>query len=110
MPQSRALHRYDWAETIEELVVHETAAERRRRLNQRAKDGKKAREIDRTGNIVHLERAAKRLKHMTAENRVLIVPHWDMDKAEEAMRRAGVSGSVSNITGSHFRRIKHARD
>ena len=110
MSQSRALRRYDWAETIDELVFNETAAERRRRLDQRAKDGKKAREIDRTGNVVHLERAAKRLKHVKAENRVLIVPHWDMEKAAEAMRRAGVSGSVSNITGSHFRRIKHARD
>src|SRR6185312_2080637 len=72
MSQSRALRRYDWTETIDELVFNETAAERRRRLAQRAKDGKKAREIDRTGNVVHLERAAKRLKHVKAENRVLI--------------------------------------
>src|SRR5215813_5723030 len=109
MSRSRALHRYDWAETIGELLYFEPAAERRRRLAERAKDGKRVREIERSGSVVHLERAAKRLKHVKAENRVLIVPHWDLDKAEEAMRRAGVSGSVSNITGSHFRRIKHAR-
>lgn len=110
MSRSWALRRYDWTETIGELVYFEPAAERRRRLAGQAKDGKKAREIDRSGSVVHLERAAKRLKHVKAENRVLIVPHWDMDKAEEAMRRAGVSGSISNITGSHFRRIKHERD
>ena len=79
---------------------------RRRRLNQKAKDGKRAIAVDRSGSPRHLERAAKSLKHAPAERRVLRVPHWDMDKAEAAMRAAGVSGSVRNLCGSHSVRVR----
>ncbi len=79
---------------------------RRRRLKRKAKDGKRALEIDRSGSPAHIERAAKRLKHARAENRVLRVPQWDMDKATAAMRRAGVSGSVSNLCGSQSVRVR----
>ena len=79
---------------------------RRRRLAQQAKDGKKALEIERSGSIVNFERAAKRLKHACAENRVLRVPQWDMEKAVKAMRDAGVNGSVSNLCGSKFTRVR----
>lgn len=91
------------------LYFFEPALARRRRLAQQAKDGKKAEEIDRTGSVKHLERAAKRLKHVKAEDRILYVPYWDMEKAEEAMRKAGVRGAVSNLCGSQRKRVNGRR-
>ncbi|MGE3930380.1 MAG: hypothetical protein AB7G05_09460 [Hyphomonadaceae bacterium] len=88
------------------LYFFEPALARRRRLAERAKDGKKALEWDRTGSDRHLERAAKRLKHVKAVDRVLFVPQWDMAKAEMAMRKAGVTGAVSNLCGSQRKRIR----
>jgi len=41
-----------------------------------------------------------------AEDRVLYVPQWDMAKAENAMRRAGVNGAVSNLCGSQRKRVR----
>lgn len=73
---------------------------RRRRNAQRKRDDEEAEEIDRSGSTRHLERAAKRLKHVNAADRILYVPQWDMAKAELAMRKAGVAGAVSNLCGS----------
>ncbi|WP_395644929.1 hypothetical protein [Terricaulis sp.] len=95
--------------TPDNLYFFEPALARRRRLAQQAKDGKKALEFDRTGSDRHLERAAKRLKHVKAIDRVLYVPQWDMAKAELAMRKAGVTGAVSNLCGSQRKRIKGKR-
>ena len=95
-----------WADELPGEFFVEPDAERRRRLAARAGDGKKALEVDRSGSLAHLERAAKRLKHEKAEDRVLYVPHWDLAKAEAAMRRAGVRGAVSNLCGSQRKRIK----
>jgi hypothetical protein len=78
---------------------------RRRRLAEQAKERKKAEVVDRSGSVGHLERAAKKLKRFDAEDRVLYVPHWDLEKAERAMRRAGVSGAVSNLCGSTRKRV-----
>lgn len=91
------------------LYFFEPALARRRRLAQQAKDGKKALAWDRTGSDRHLERAAKSLKHVKAVDRVLFVPQWDMAKAEIAMRRAGVTGAVSNLCGSQRKRIRGVR-
>lgn len=91
------------------LYFFEPALAKRRRLAREAKDGKKAETVDRTGSVKHLERAAKRLKHVKAEDRILYVPQWDMDKAEEAMRKAGVTGAVSNLCGSQRKRVKAGR-
>jgi hypothetical protein len=84
----------------------EPRAARRRRLTEQAKDGKKALVVDRSGSLSHLEHSAKRLKSANVEQRVLYVPHWDMAKAGEAMRRAGVTGVVSNLCGGRHRRIR----
>lgn len=101
---------FDWSHPMpDNLVLFEPEAARRRRLAQRAKDGKKALEVDRSGSAAHLERAAKRLKHVKAEDRILFVPHWDMAMAEAAMRRAGVTGAVSNLCGSQRKRVKGGR-
>lgn len=94
----------EWASDTSRFT--EPPLARRRRLNKQAKDGKRAVAIDRSGSPTHLERAAKSLKHVCAERRVLRVPHWDLAIAEAAMRRAGVSGSVSNLCGSQFVRIR----
>lgn len=89
--------------------LFEPALAKRRRLAERAKDGKKAEEVDRSGSVKHLERMAKRLKYAKAEDRILYVPHWDMEKAEIAMRKAGVNGAVSNLCGSQRKRVKVER-
>lgn len=88
----------------------EAPAARRRRLNKAAKDGKAATVVDRSGAVVHLERAAKSLKHACAEQRVLRVPQWDMKRAAEAMRKAGVSGVVSNLSGTRKMKVRPRRD
>ena len=104
MARFRSLRRYDWDEDgVEHFCEPELA--RRRRLHREARDGKKAREVDRSASIGHLERAAKRLKHARAEDRILYVPQWNMDKAVIAMRHAGVTGAVSNITGTQRKRV-----
>jgi len=110
MTRSRFHRRSDWFDVLpDEPVLVEPAAARRRRLTLASKDGKKVQEVDRSGSLAHLERAAKRLKHVKAEDRVLRVPQWDMEKAASAMRKAGVSGAVSNLCGTRSKRIKRGR-
>jgi hypothetical protein len=92
-----------WGESDEALG--EPLLARRRRLAEEAKERKRAEVVDRSGTIGHLERAAKKLKRFDAEDRVLYVPHWDMEKAAAAMKRAGVSGAVSNLCGSTRKRV-----
>src|ERR671924_886614 len=82
------------------LLYFEPDLARRRRYAEREREVRRAEEFDRSGSTRHLERAAKRLKHVNAADRILYVPHWDMAKAEMAMRRAGVNGAVSNLCGS----------
>lgn len=99
-----------WCEApADNVYLFEPALARRRRLAQEAKDSRKAEATDRTGSVKHLERAAKRLKHAKAEDRILYVPYWDMEKAEEAMRKAGVNGAVSNLCGSQRKRVRTGR-
>lgn len=83
----------------------ESVQARRRRLKAAAKDGKKAVQIERSPTAACLERAAKRLKTAGAEHRVLKVQQWHMKKAEEAMRKAGVTGVVSNLSGTRTKRV-----
>ncbi len=109
MAQSRSLRSLAWGDDAPDLIVEPLAA-RRRRLGQKAKDGKKAQEVDRSGSVVNLERAAKRLRSARAEDRVLRVPQWDMAKAVTAMKRAGVTGAVSNLCGSQCKRVRAKGD
>jgi hypothetical protein len=94
---------------FDSIYMGEPALARRRRLAAEEKEAKKALVVDRTGSDKSLERAAKKLKHVRAEDRVLYVPQWDMAKAEVAMRRAGVNGAVSNLCGSQRKRVKSAK-
>ncbi|MBS0385000.1 MAG: hypothetical protein JSS00_06590 [Proteobacteria bacterium] len=91
------------------IYMGEPALARRRRLAAEEKEYRQAREIDRTGSDKSLERAAKRLKHVKAEDRVLYVPQWDMAKAELAMRKVGVNGAVSNLCGSQVKRVQSGK-
>ncbi len=108
MARLRSLRWYDWDDDGAEHSA-EPAKARRRRLEEKSKDGKKASVVDRSGNVVQLERAAKRLKHANAAGRVLHVQQWHMDKAVAAMRRAGVSGEVRNLCGSRLMRVRAGR-
>jgi hypothetical protein len=105
---ARARMRHDWDAPFGE-VLEEPPLARRRRLDKQAKDGKRAVEVDRSGSVIHMERAAKRLGAMNAADRVLRVPHWDMEKAMEAMARAGVRGRVTNLCDSVQKRTKSRR-
>jgi hypothetical protein len=91
------------------LIYLEPDLVRRRRHAQRKREERRAEEIDRSGSSRHLERAAKRLKHVNAVDRVLYVPQWDMAKAEIAMRKAGVTGAVSNLCGTRRKVVKNGR-
>jgi hypothetical protein len=92
------------------LLYFEPDLARRRRNAERARDEElRAEEVDRSGSARHLERAAKRLKHVNAVDRVLYVPQWDMAKAEMAMRKAGVTGAVSNLCGTRRKLVRAAR-
>lgn len=59
----------------------------------------KAVEIERGGSS-RLEKAAQRLKDSRKSQKVLVVPSKSMNKAREAMRKIGVSGTVRNISGT----------
>lgn len=91
------------------LLYFEPDLARRRRHAEQKRDGRRAEEIDRSGSTRHLERAAKRLKHVDAVDRVLYVPQWDMAKAEMAMRKAGVTGAVSNLCGTRRKVVTNGR-
>jgi hypothetical protein len=109
MSRSRARRFPDRPDIASDNVLYFEPA-RRRRLAERAKNDEKAEAIDRTGSLKHLERMAKRLRWAKASDRILYVPYWDMDKAEEAMRKAGVRGAVSNLCGSQRKRVRgHSR-
>lgn len=57
-------------------------------------------EIERSGALQSLHRAAQRLKESRKSQKVLIVPQKDMEKGRKAMRDVGVAGTVKNISGT----------
>lgn len=67
---------------------------------------RRATEIERSGSPEKLEEAAKRLKASGKPQKVLQVPQHDMADAVEAMRRAGVSGTVKNMGGTKRRSVR----
>lgn len=100
----RSLEIADWDEFGDEVVCEARRARRRRHSAQEA--DRQAQEIDRSDSVAHLERAAKRLRHAHASERVLSVPQWNMNKAVAAMKRAGVSGVVTNLCGTRKMKVK----
>ncbi len=78
-----------------------------RRLDALSKAGK-ATEIERSDSQKRIDQAARRLKtakKQGARSAELKVKHGNLDKGTKAMRKAGIKGTVSNITGSKKRRV-----
>ena len=73
------------------------------RLDARTKGGRKATEVERSGDAGKLSAAARRLRRSGAPQKVLQVPQRDMAKAREAMRRARIGGTVKNMSGKRSR-------
>ena len=82
----------------------EVKLSRNRRLDAATKN--KATEVERSGSSVGLKKAAQRLKDSGKKQRVLQVPQKDMDKAVNAMRKVGVTGSVKNMSGTKRKSIQ----
>ena len=66
----------------------------------------KATEVERSGDIARLRKAAARLNDSGKRQKVLIVPQPDMKKAAAAMVAEGVSGTVKNLSGTKRRSVK----
>ena len=65
----------------------------------------KATEVERSGTMAGLEKAAQRLKASRKRQKVLQVPQKDMDRASQAMRKVRVGGTVKNMSGTKRRSI-----
>lgn len=74
-----------------------------RRLD--AATAKRATEIERSGSMSALEKAAQRLKASGKPQKVLQVPQSDMSKAAKAMGTVGVPGTVKNMAGTKRRSV-----
>jgi len=75
-----------------------------RRLD--AQTTRKATEVERSGSPQSLSKAAQRLKASHKLQKVLQVPQPDMAKAAAAMKKAGVAGTVKNMSGTKRRSVK----
>ena len=76
-----------------------------RLLDARTSGGGRATEVERSGSPERLRDAAERLRDSGASQHVLKVPQHHMDKASQAMRDTGVSGSVKNMGGTKRRSV-----
>ena len=76
---------------------------RKRRLD--AQSGNTSTEVERSGQPARLRKAAARLKSAGTKRKVLQVPQNDMEKAEEAMKQEGVSGTVKNMGGTKSKSV-----
>jgi hypothetical protein len=74
-----------------------------RRLD--ASTPRKAIEVERSGTMAGLEKAAKRLKDSGGPQKVLQVSQKHMAKAAEAMQHVGISGTVKNMSGTKRRSV-----
>lgn len=66
---------------------------------------KTATEVERSGSDKGLRKAALLLKDSGKPQKVLQVPQKDMAAAAEAMRNAGVGGTVKNMGGTRRRSV-----
>ena len=87
----------------------EVPLSKNRRLDALTVSGSRATEVERSGNPDNLKKAALRLKASDAPQKVLQVPQKDMDAAADAMRKAGVSGTVKNLGGTASRSVRPSK-
>lgn len=78
----------------------------RKILDAISKSGHKATEVEKSGTMSGLSKAARRLRSRRSKQKVLQVPSKDMDKASQAMRDVGVSGTVKNMSGTKRRSVR----
>jgi hypothetical protein len=76
------------------------------RLDALSATGKRATEVERSGSSAGLKKAAQRLKKSGAPQKVLQVPNSDIDKAAQALRDAGIGGTVKNLGGTKRKSVK----
>ncbi len=69
----------------------------------------KAIEVERSGSIQGLEKAALRLKASGKPQKVLQVPQNDMDKAAQVLRNLNLGGTVKNMGGTKSRSVRPKR-
>lgn len=69
----------------------------------------RATEVERSGDMSALRKAARRLKKSGKRQKILQVPDKDMDRGSEAMREEGVSGTVKNMSSTKRRSIRKKR-
>jgi len=86
----------------------EVPLSRRRRLDAKRKVGRayRAEEIQRTGSGKVFLDAARRLRDSGSKIKILRTRQENMDKAEEAMRKARVKGQVQNMGGTKRKYVK----
>ena len=82
----------------------ETPLKGNRRLDAESKG--RATEVERSGNKARLEKAAQRLKSSGKCQKILQVPQKDMDKAADAMKEKGVTGTVKNMGGTQRKSVR----
>ena len=78
----------------------------KQRLDALSKGGGRATEVERSGSSSGLGSAAHRLKKSGAPQKVLQVPQKDMGGAVKAMQRAGIGGTVKNMSGTKHWRVR----
>lgn len=83
----------------------ETPLRAGRRLDALSRGGGRATEVERSGTPTLLEKAARRLGASGAGQHILTVPQQDMEKAVSAMPKAGVHGTVKNMSGTKRRGV-----
>jgi len=86
----------------------EVPLRRRRRLDARKKirGAFRAEEIQRTGSRKAFLDAARKLRDSRSKIKILRTRQENMDKAIEAMRKAGVRGQVINMGGTKRKYVK----
>lgn len=67
------------------------------KLDALSANKKRATEVERNGNFTD---AIKRLKSSGATQKVLQVPQKDMKRAEQAMKKQGLKGTIKNMGGT----------
>lgn len=80
-----------------------------KRLDALTKRGRRATEVERSGSTARLNAAARRLKKSGATQKVLQVPQNDMRAAANAMRNAGIGGTVKNMGSTKRQRVRPPR-
>ena len=74
-----------------------------RRLDSASKN--RATEVERSSDMRRLEQAAERLRDSGRNQKVLQVPQHHMDKAVQAMKNVGITGSVKNMSSTKRRSV-----